>query len=102
MSGSVDTAYNSTQETCIAKVLQLLIQSLLFEEVIFELRSELGEREGPCGQRVQLGQSFDLRQEGMKQCGWKAACKREGEGAAIGVMVGTDLLPCGGGTAWRF
>lgn len=43
MSGSVDTAYNSTQETCIAKVLQLLIQSLLFEEVIFELRSELGE-----------------------------------------------------------
>lgn len=25
--------------------------------------------------------------------------KREGEGAAIGVMVGTDLLPCGGGTA---
>ena len=38
----------------------------------------------------------------MRQCGWKAACKREGEGAAIGVTVGTDLLPCGGGTAWRF
>ena len=43
MSVSVDTAYNSTQEICIARVLQLLIQSLLVKEVIFELRSELGE-----------------------------------------------------------
>ena len=25
---------------------------------------------------------------------WKAAWKREGEGAAIGMMVGTDHLPC--------
>ena len=38
----------------------------------------------------------------MKQCGWTAVCKREGEGVALGVMVGTDHLPCGGGIAGRF